>query len=243
MMDEAQHMYPVQFLEGLNENEEPATGRFLTWEESGIAIPYTPGITYSLSRIEIYGVPHNLEAPREHHLHLHTDFKDMPSRNTIASGKLIVPRGNSGQWLQIMMEEAIIVIARRKYWFTLAGYPLSFSIGLAQDGEDLGLRTGTNENWAPSSLGKHKCMLRFYGRIVPAAVPLATKEEPYPARSLRRIERCLVEMVKLMKEQKELLVRGDEDERVASSRGQKPLRDKTRQQDLSYTAGDTLFKE
>ncbi len=223
-MIEAQGMYPVQFIEGFNENEEPATGRFLTWEESGIAIPYTPAVTYSLTRMEIYGAPNNLEAQREHRLHLHTDFKDRPSRNYIAGGKLIVPGGNSEQWLQIMMEEAIIVLAQRAYWFSLGEHPLSFSIGLARDGEDLGLRTGSNENWAPSSLGKHKCMLRFYGRIMPAAVPLVTKEEPYTARSLRRIERCLVEITKLMREQKELLVR-DEDESGANNRPQRRSRD------------------
>ena len=199
-MNETQEMYPYQFVEGLNENEEPATGRFLVWEKSGIAFPYTPLMTYSLNRIEIFGAPNNLDTPKEHNLHLHTDFKDRPSRNSIASGKLIVPRGSSEQWLKIVMEGAIIVLAQRKYWLSLGEYPLSFSIGLAREGEDMGLRTGTNENWAPSSLGKHKCMLRFYGRIVPISVSLAVKEDPNTARSLRRIERCLAELVKLMRE-------------------------------------------
>ena len=221
MADETPAMYPVQFVEGFNENEEPASGEFLTWEETGIAIPYTPSMTYTLSRLEIYGAPNNLPEPREHHLNLHTDFRDRPGRNCIASGKLVVPAGRGEQWLKIVMEEAIAVLAQRKYWFSLGEHPLSFSLGLARDGEELGLRTGITENWAPSSLGTHKCMLRFYGRIMPAAIPPVMKEEPYTARSLRRIERCLAEITKLMREQKELLARRDGDEAGAKGKARK----------------------
>ena len=224
MTNEMLGMYPVQFVEGFNENEEPATGRFLTWEGSGIAIPYTPSMTYGLSRIEIYGAPRNLQPKSEYPLHLRTDHEDGPSRNSIASCKLIVPEGDSEQWLEILMEQVIIVLAQRTYWLSLEEYPLPFSIGLATVGAELGLRTGIDQGWAPSSLGKHKCMLKFYGRIMPASVPMLTKEEPYPARSLRRIERCLMEITNLMKEQKELLTKRGEDQ--TNNRSRKRYQDK-----------------
>ncbi|MFC1894094.1 hypothetical protein ACFLYR_08825 [Chloroflexota bacterium] len=228
MMDEMPEMYPVQFVEGINETEEPAAGQFLSWEETGIAIPYSPAITYSLSRIEIYGVPKNLQAEAEHPVRLHTDYRDGPSSNSIASGRLIVSEESNEQWLQIMMEQVVVILAQRKYWFSLEEHPLPFSIGLALEGKELGLRTGFAQDWAPSSLGKHKCMLRFYGRIIPAVIPPVTEEEPYSARSLRRIERYLVEIVKLMREQKALLTRRGEDEARASNGSRKRSQSKIR---------------
>ena len=224
MIDEMAAMYPVQFVEGINETEEPADGRFLSWEETGISIPYSPAITYSLSRIEIYGVPKNLQAEAEHPVRLHTDYRDGPSRNSIASGRLIVPEESSEQWLQIMMEQVVVILAQWKYWLSLEEHPLPFSIGLALEGKNLGLRTGFAQDWAPSSLGKHKCMLRFYGRIIPAVIPPVTEEEPYSARSLRRIERYLVEIVKLMREQKEFLTKRGEDQ--TNNRSRKRYQDK-----------------
>ena len=228
-MYETQEMYPVQFVEGFNENEEPATGRFFTWEESGIAIPYVPSMTYGLSRIEIYGVPNNLEAEREYTFHLRTDYDNRPSRNCIISGKLTIPEGDNAQWLEGSMEQAIIVLAQHRYWLTLEEHPLPFSMGLATGGAELGLRTGSDGEWATSSLGKHNCMLKFYGRIIPTAVTLVTKEEPHSVKLLRRIEKCLVEMVELIREQKELLVRRDEDEAGANNRPRKPSRGRMRQ--------------
>jgi hypothetical protein len=229
MMNEMPAMYPIQFVEGINETEEPASGQFLSWEETGIAIPYSPGITYSLSRIEIYGVPKNLQAQVEHPVRIHTDYRDGPSRNSIANARLIVPEESSEQWLPIMMEQVVVILAQRKYWLSLEEHPLPFSIGLALEGKELGLRTGFAQDWAPSSLGKHKCMLRFYGRIIPAAIPPVTEEEPYSARSLHRIERCLVEIVKLMKEQKALLARRGKDKPRVINGSRKRSQSKIRQ--------------
>lgn len=218
MTNETLELYPVQFVEGLNENEEPAIGRFLTWEGTGIAIPYVPSITYSLNRVEIYGAPKSIEAEQKYPLHLRTDHKDSPSRVSIVSGELIVPEGDSSQWLEILMEQSIVVLAQRTYWFSFEQHPLPFSIGLATAGAEFGLRTGIGEHWASYSLGKHKVILRFYGRVMPAAVPIVTQEEPYQARSLRRIERCLVEITKLLKEQKELLDTGGKNNQKAERR-------------------------
>jgi hypothetical protein len=211
-------LYPIQFVEGLNENEEPAIGRFLTWEGTGIAIPYVPSMTYNLNRIEIYGAPKSIHAEQKYPLHLRTDHKDRPSRVSIVSGKLIVPEGDGSQWLEILMEQSIVVLAQRTYWLSFEEHPLPLSIGLTTAGAEVGLRTGIGEHWAPYSLGKHKVMLRFYGRVMPAAVPIVMQEEPDQARSLHRIERCLVKITELLREQKELLDTGVENDQKAASR-------------------------
>lgn len=165
MLDE---ICPIQFIEGINENEEPITGRWPEFRNYGIAIPYTPSTSYNLTRIEIYGSPWELDKPEEHVAKLHTDYEDNPSKTCIVEGRLIIPSGIGAQWLQIKLAQTIVVSAKRKYWLTIAEHPLKFAIGVAEEGEELSLRANPNQQWVVSSSDrKWRFMLRFFGRVLP----------------------------------------------------------------------------
>lgn len=165
-MNESVSQYSVQFIEGFNENEEPTSGRFLTWGNYGIAIPYTPSMTYQLARIEVYGSPENLTERKEHSVKLYTDHKDNPSNNCLVEGKLLVPRNIGEQWLSLELERSIAIFAKRKYWLTIEEHPLIFAIGRASDGKELSLRGNPGGQWVSSGSGC-RCMLKFFGRVLP----------------------------------------------------------------------------
>ena len=167
-MNELARLYPVQFIEGFNENEEPTRGRFLTWGNYGIAIPYTPNITYNLVRIEIYGSPKHLPKKKEHAVKFYTDHKDNPSNNCLAEGKVLIPGDVGEQWLSIELAQAITVFAKHKYWLSIEEYPLRFAIGRAEDGEELSLRANPSGLWVSSGSGC-RCMLKFFGRVLPTS--------------------------------------------------------------------------
>lgn len=167
-MSELTSLFPVQFIEGINENEEPTNGRFLTWGDYGIAIPYTPTVTYALAAIEVYGSPEHLSVPKEHTVRVYTDHKDNPGKTWIVEGKLVIPVTAREQWLSIELAQGVVVFAKRKYWLSIEEHPLMFAIGIASEGEELSLRGYLNQQWvASSSGGRHKCMLKFFGRVLP----------------------------------------------------------------------------
>lgn len=167
-MNELTRLCPVQFIEGINENEEPTSGRFLTWGDYGIAIPYTPSITYCLTRIEVYGSPEHLPEQKEHAVKLYTDHKDNPSKTWVVEGKLVIPNIGGEQWLPIELLHSIVVFAEHRYWLCIEEHPLMFAVGIAEDGEELSLRGYVNQRWTSSSSGRlHRCMLRFFGRVLP----------------------------------------------------------------------------
>jgi len=158
---------PVQFVEGINENEEPTSGRFLSWGEYGIGIPYTAGITYSLAQIEVYGSPEELSQPYEHTVKIYTDHEDSPSNTLVVEGKLAIPSVGGEQWLPIKPVENVVILAQHKYWLCIEEHPLKFAIGIAENGEELSLRAYISQRWGSSQSGRTwKCMLRFYGRIL-----------------------------------------------------------------------------
>ena len=167
-MNESAKLCPIQFIEGINENEESTSGKFLTWGEYGISIPYTPSITYRLARIEVYGSPKHLPEQKEHAVRLYTDHKDNPGKTSVVEGKLIIPSASGEQWLSIELAQSIVVFAEHKYWLSIVGYPLLFAVGIATDGVELSLRGYLNQRWTSSSSDRrYRCMLRFFGRVLP----------------------------------------------------------------------------
>lgn len=166
MTNELNELFPVQFIEGINENEEPTRDRFAEFRDYGVAIPYIPNISYNLARIEIYGSPAELDRPKEHVVRLHTDYKGLPSNTCLVEGKLIVPSDYGEQWLPIELAKNTLVFAKRNYWLTIPEHPLVFAVGLAEDGEELSLRANPSGLWV-SSNRKWRFMLRFFGRVLP----------------------------------------------------------------------------
>ena len=171
MSDVLSQLCPIQFIEGINENQEPiliSEGPFWRPDETQVAIPYKPSRAYALSRIDIFGSPHKLPQPKEHQVSLYTDSNDAPSNNLLAEGKLIVPAQVASEcWLTINLQP-IVVFPKQRYWIALEDYPLKFTIGIAKDGKEIAvtgkaLLTG---RWI-SIAATIRYMLKFYGRVLP----------------------------------------------------------------------------
>jgi len=168
MTNELLELFPIQFIEGINENEEPTSGRFLIWGNYGIAIPYTPSMTYNLTGIEMYGSPEEKLLEREEHVvRLYTDHDDNPSRNCLAQGKLATPSDIGEQWLSIKLEKPVVIFANCKYWLSILEYPLMFAIGHSENGKGLRPRGNPHGHWVSSTSDREwRFMLKFFGRVL-----------------------------------------------------------------------------
>lgn len=170
MGDELSQLCPIQFIEGINENQEPIEpieGRFWQPQDLQVAIPYEPSRTYTLSRIDIFGSPHELSQPKEHLVRLYTNNNNAPSDNFITEGKLAIPAEAAGEgWLQIDLQP-IVVFPKQKYWIVLEEYSLKFAIGRAKDGKEM-RKTGRKHGMMWVSIDQTiRYMLKFYGRVLP----------------------------------------------------------------------------
>lgn len=172
MADELSQLCPVQFIEGINENEEPiapSEGQFWQPRQLKVAIPYEPTRTYTLSAIEILGSPWELEASKEHPVGIYTDRNNLPSETCVSNGKLVVPTEiPPTYWLQIQLEPVVIFRGQR-YWIVLEDYSLKFAIGVAKNGDEV-VKTGMKigQPWVSIDT-KIRYMLKFYGRVLPIA--------------------------------------------------------------------------
>lgn len=173
MVDELLQLCPVQFIEGINEDEEPiepSEGRFWQPKDLKVAIPYEPIRTYTLSLIEIFGSPWELDASKEHQVGLYTDKNNLPSEICISKGKLVVPTHALSHWLQMNLEP-IVVFRGQHYWIVLEDYSLKFAIGVAKNGKEVA-KTGTRmgqPSWVSIDT-KIRYMLKFFGRALPMSM-------------------------------------------------------------------------
>ena len=192
MTDELLQLCPVQYIEGINENEKLAgsviksdnpqvLGFKSAWgirvenaPRIRVAIAYNPGRVYTLCRIEIVGLISKLFPQNEHLVRLCTDYKTVPGENSITYGKLIIPdEKESMKWLELQLEQPVVVFDKQAYWIILevAGNNLGFAFGQANDGDSVAVRMEENgeEGWShPGSWGIYpKLMLKFYGRVLP----------------------------------------------------------------------------
>jgi len=156
---------PTQFIEGINENEEPGTP--LTIGDYGCAIRYEPTIKYLLDRVEIYADGQLLDEKREHVFTLYTDHNSLPSNNSLASGKLIIPAEESkSDWFDINLEPKVVVFPNRVYWLATMDHPLTFNFGRAKEGMDVPIVANvTSLAWNDADI-RHKFILRFYGKAI-----------------------------------------------------------------------------
>lgn len=171
-MDELWQLAPVQFIEGINENQEPIEpdeGRFWQPKDLQVAIPYAPGRVYTLSRIELFASPHELPKEQEHLVRLYTDNKGTPGCNFVSSGRLVVPAEADGaDWLNIHLDPVVVFVGQQ-YWIAVEDYSPRFAIGVAKVGHEI-TKTGRRPRYEWVSLDqKIRYMIRFFGRVLPVA--------------------------------------------------------------------------
>jgi hypothetical protein len=175
MTDELSQLCPIQFIEGINENEklpiidDPYQRGSLEVSGSFIAISYEPSKSYTLTNAAVFALPHELPKSEEHKVKVYTDYEDNPSQNCLIEGKMTVPAEANGRcWLSINLS-SLVVFRGQRYWLALEDYSLKFQLVDAKSGTPVDYRQGRDGTWiSPSSSGKY-FMIKFYGRVLPVA--------------------------------------------------------------------------
>lgn len=160
---------PMQFIEGINEGDRNTDQYQDLQNARGVAVEYTPKITYSLKSLEI-----NFSCQADAffcnaELSLATSYKDLPSNIKLCEGSLIsesnlyIPK-----WWLIEFKKPAVVLKGWKYWICIIPKELTIQLPITETGENIPLRFYTGDKWFSSDRFKTtNSMLKFYGRIPP----------------------------------------------------------------------------
>jgi len=165
MLDE---ICPVQFVEGVNECAEATDDYINTMEYSGVAIEYTPTLSYSLKRVDIFLTHQQPSNENKYKVALCTDYGNKPSDIVLSKGEWAW-RDVLGDWQRVELEP-VVVTCNKKYWLTIDLDKGNIGLPIAQgeEAKEVSLRFRGEYKWViHGKFKKDKVMLRFYGRILP----------------------------------------------------------------------------
>lgn len=165
MLDE---LFPVQFVEGINEGAEPSNKETIVISNySGTGLQYIPKVSYSLTRLEIMFTFGNIPEGAEIKVDLCSDYDEKPSDIVLSSGSF-PPKTVYGGWREVTLKP-VSVIRNRKYWVTIHPNRCPTALIRAQEGQGclFSVRTDTRWEIPPDTVKEGKVMLRFYGRVLP----------------------------------------------------------------------------
>ena len=176
MLDE---ICPVQFIEGINECGKCNTQNFLDIQGyQFVAIEYNPESTYCLTALEILIDHSPALGAREFDIALHSDYDGRPSDIILSRGKLATKVNSESvgtqfvrfvDWGKVDLNP-VVVIRSSKYWITTRPDGRQLSLATAVDGDTTNMMAAESGKWRPDKLfSDWKCMLRFYGRILPVS--------------------------------------------------------------------------
>ncbi len=165
MLDE---LFPVQFVEGLNEGAEPSEeDNIVITTYSGFGVQYIPSLSYSLTRLEMMLTFGNFREGTQITVELCSDYDEKPSDIILSSGSF-VPKVVYGGWKEVTLKP-VSVIKKKKYWVIVHpnGCPTAFM--KADKGKGYALSVKRDAKWRtpPDNLKEGEVMLKFYGRILP----------------------------------------------------------------------------
>lgn len=166
MLDE---ICPVQFVDGVNEAEEASQQKITTTHYSGVAIEYTPKLSYSLKRLGIFLTEQRAPEEDKFKVTLCLDHNNNPSDIVISEGEWIATN-MLGDWQEVELKPRV-VIRNEKYWLTIdVGQEGSIGLPIAKEGQKVALRFKKNKEWVIHNNKNYETdtvMLRFYGRLLP----------------------------------------------------------------------------
>lgn len=168
MLDE---LFPIQFVEGLNEGAEPSEeDSIVITRYSGFGIQYIPSLSYSLTGLEMMLVFGDFREGTQISVEISSDYNEKPSDIILSSGSF-VPKVVYGEWREVTLKP-VSVIRNKKYWVIVHpnGCPTSFV--KADKGKGYILSGKRDAKWRTplDSLKEGEVMLKFYGRILPISV-------------------------------------------------------------------------
>lgn len=165
MLDE---ICPVQFIEGVNENEEASDENVITTKGfAGVALEYIPKLTYSLKRLCIFLAGQHAPEGHKFKVALCTDHDEKPSNIVLSSGEW-TSKEISDNWQEVELEP-VVVIRNNRYWITIDVGKGRIALPIARAGDEVALRFRGATRWVKDDTFKtDKAMLKFYGRILPS---------------------------------------------------------------------------
>ncbi len=164
MLDE---LFPVQFVEGLNEVAEPSDeDTIVITRYLGAGIQYIPQVSYILTRLEIMLVFGDFQKEAQITINVCTDYNDKPSDIVLSSGSF-VPKSVYQEWREVTLKPTSM-IRNRKYWVTIHHNGFPTGLVRAEKGKDWLLSVKRDKRWGapPEDIKDGKVMLRFHGRIL-----------------------------------------------------------------------------
>lgn len=162
-------LFPVHFVEGLNEGAEPSgEGTIVITSYSGTGLQYIPTVSYILTRLEIILTFGEIPEGAEIRVNLCSDYDEKPSDIVLGSGSFVPEKGVLGGWQEVTLKP-ISVIRNRKYWVTIHPNRCPTALIRAEKGQGSVLSVKTETRWKtpPERVKVGEVMLRFYGIILP----------------------------------------------------------------------------
>lgn len=165
MLDE---LFPIQFVEGINESAEVVGDGFLQVRQyDRIAIPLAPTMAFTISRVEISLIWGRFGTQETYAAKISFDHDNNPSEIALSEGELIFEPTDSGYgWCKIKLVHPVVLLPNKHYWLELESKDALFHLGIAREGARVSMRADLGEGWS-SSGNDHSFMLRLYGRVFP----------------------------------------------------------------------------
>ena len=175
MANELNTLFPIQFIEGINENAEYEIDedyRLSMLPFARIAIDYRPRVASVLSRADILILTDaRTDANKPITAAIYSDYNGNPSDitlNDVDSFTLQVPReAYKVYWQQITLKPAILAPGNQ-YWLVLDVDRGFWALQLAKNDGATNLKVTNEKRWRTyEESHKTKVMVRFYGRLIP----------------------------------------------------------------------------
>ena len=160
---------PIQFIEGINEDLEPAKGQSLhvnTYDR--VAIQYTPSLTFCLARLELLLYCRQVSVPEEYNFKLHTDYEDNPGKTVLREGAFKFDMTDRKiDWFEICLDHPVVIMASKNYWLDIESRDAIFRLCRTDKGITSKTSAQIGDTWSSGGEIPNRFMLRFYGRILP----------------------------------------------------------------------------
>jgi len=171
-------MFPVQFVEGINEGEEADNSKLMEiGPYSHIAIEYQAQSAYKICQLEILTATKAIGGAKECDVMILPNYIDKPNRDDLilAQGTMELQPSKelmiSIKWSEVMLEPNIIIRPNLTYWIVMTSKGKSLKLIKGKEGKKIRIldRNPYNMEWTELELidGGWEVMLRFYGKILP----------------------------------------------------------------------------
>jgi len=172
MTDELKELCPIQFIEGINENltyttpkwdvgfpSDDPSASFFAMEGKQWAVQFVPGMSYTITDVEILGKSDEKAAAKKHDVAVYIDNGGLPgyNYNRVTTGELVVQAENDGGYWANAQLKPLVVFPKYKYWLVFEEESIKLMLAPYTSGKP--------GQWAAPVQGT--LFLKFHGRVMP----------------------------------------------------------------------------